>query len=275
MRKNMGQSFTLEEKVIVVTGATGVIGKSFIEGIAEAGGTVGILGRNRKVAEDRATHINRMGGKAIALCADVNNRNDLGNAKRLMIDTYGKIDGLVNAAGGSLPEAIVGIDKDIFSLPVEGLKKVMDLNLWGSILPTQVFGDAIARNGEGSIVNISSISAKCILSKDLGFSLAKAAIACFTQWFAVELGRRYGDMIRINAIAPGFFSGEQSRQQFTGLDAVPKDCPDVMAGLTPFKRLGHPNELKGALIWLLGDSSRFVTGTTITIDGGFMANSGK
>jgi NAD(P)-dependent dehydrogenase (short-subunit alcohol dehydrogenase family) len=233
---------TLAGKVIVVTGGTGAIGKSFIEGIAAAGGTVGILGRNRKVAEERATQINRDGGKAIALCADVTNRNDLGNARRLMLDMYGKIDGLVNAAGGYLPEAVVEPEQDIFALPVGGLRKSMDLNLWGTLLPTQIFGDAIARNGSGSIINITSMPARRAVSKVLGYSLAKASVECLTQWMAVGLSQRYGDAIRINAIAPG---------------------------------LGAPDEMKGVLVWLLSDASKFVTGSTIVVDRGPILDEGK
>ncbi|HEY4063070.1 MAG TPA: SDR family NAD(P)-dependent oxidoreductase [Puia sp.] len=238
----MCQPFTLAGKVIVVTGGTGAAGKSFIEGIAEAGGTVGILGRNRKVAEERATQINREGGKAIALCADVTNKNDLGNARRLMIDTYGKIDGLVNAAGGYIPEATVERDQDLFSLPIGGMRKSVDLNLWGTFLPIQIFGDAIARNGAGSIINIISMPAGRAVSKAPGYDIAKAAVECLTQWMATELRGRYGDAIRINAIAPGVGAGD---------------------------------ELKGVLVWLLGEGSRFITGATIVVNGGAMVNGGS
>lgn len=270
----MNQLFSLDGKVIVVTGGTGIIGKAFIEAISEAGGTVGILGRNRNVAEERATKINLNGGKAIALCADVTNKNDLTNAKKLMLNTYGKIDGLVNAAGGNMPEAIVEKEHDIFNLNMNGLKKVMDSNLWGTILPSQIFGDVIARQGEGSIVNISSMAAKRVISKILGYSLAKASVECFTQWFALELSRRYGDAIRINAIAPGFFLTEQNKKLLTGTKGVVTDRGHAILNLTPFRRFGLPEELKGTLIWLLSDASKFVTGTTINVDGGFIINSG-
>ncbi|MBS1655373.1 MAG: SDR family oxidoreductase [Bacteroidetes bacterium] len=270
----MKREFSLEGKVIVVTGGTGVIGKSFIEAITDAGGTVGILGRNKKVAEERASNINLSGGKAIALCADVTNKNDLHNARKLMLDMYGKIDGLVNAAGGNIPEAIVENNQDIFNLNIPGLKKVVDLNLWGTILPTQVFGDAIARNGEGSIVNITSMAAKRAISKVLGYSLAKSSVESFTQWFALELGRRYKDAIRINAIAPGFFLTEQNKVLLKTADGLLTNRGSTILNLTPFQRFGDPEELKGALIWLLSDSSKFVTGATIPVDGGFLANSG-
>ncbi|MBI1343299.1 MAG: SDR family oxidoreductase [Terrimonas sp.] len=270
----MYKPFSLAGKVIVVTGGTGIIGKSFVEGIAEAGGTVGILGRNRKVAEERASKINLNGGKAIALCADVTNKNDLNNAKKLMLDMYGKIDGLVNAAGGNIPEAIIEKDQDIFNLNANTLKKVMDVNLWGTIMSTQIFGDAIARNGGGSIINISSMAAKRVVSKVLGYSMAKASVDCFTKWFALEMSRRHGDAIRINAIAPGFFLTEQNRKLLTGANGTITERGNTILNLTPFKRFGDPDELKGTLVWLLSDASQFVTGTTIDVDGGFIVNSG-
>ena len=267
------KSFSLEGSVIVVTGGTGVLGKSFVDGIAEAGGTVGILGRNRKVAEERASKINLNGGRAIALCADVTNKNDLNNAKKIMLDTYGKIDGLVNAAGGNMPEGVIEYDQDIFNLNLNGLKRVMDLNLWGTILPTQIFGDAIMRYGKGSIVNISSTAAKRVISKVLGYSMAKSAVESFTKWFAVELSRRYGDAIRINAIVPGFFLTEQNKTLLQATNGAMTTRGNVILQHTPFKRFGEPDELKGALIWLLSDASKFVTGTTITVDGGFDVDS--
>ncbi|HEY4206064.1 MAG TPA: SDR family oxidoreductase [Puia sp.] len=269
----MTQPLALDGKVVVVTGATGSMGKSFIDGIAEAGGAVGILGRNRKVAEDRATQINLNGGKAIALCADVTNRHDLANARRVMLDTYGKIDGLVNAAGGTAL-AKRGESDDIFEGRIEEVKKAMELNLWGTVLPTLVFGDAIARYGEGSIVNISSMAARRVVDKSMGYTVAKAAIEAFTRWFAVELGRRFKDAIRMNSIAPGCFLTERNHDHLTNPDGTYTKMASDIIGLTPVGRLGEPDDLKGALVWLLSDQSKFVTGTTITVDGGFMANGG-
>ncbi|MDP4284878.1 MAG: SDR family oxidoreductase [Bacteroidota bacterium] len=269
----MNHLFSLKEKVIVITGGTGFLGNSFIDGIAEAGGTVGILGRNRKIAEERATKINREGGKAIALCADVTNKNDLVNAKKMLLDSYGKIDGLVNAAGGNMQEGTVESHQDIFNLNMGGLKKVMDLNLWGTILPTQIFGDAIAHHGEGSIVNISSIAANQVVSKVLGYSMAKASVEIFTKWFAIELSRRYGDAIKMNAIVPGFFLTKENRTLFMESNGINTQRGIEILRHTPFKRFGEPHELKGILVWLLSNASKFVTGATINVDGGFNINS--
>lgn len=270
----MDQTFSLKGKVVIVTGGTGVLGKSIVDGIANAGGAVGILGRNRKIAEERATRINRYGGKAIALCADVTDKNDLINARKLVLDTYGRIDGLVNAAGGNIAEAVVQDDQDIFSLNMGALRQVMEINLWGTILPTQVFGESMCRTGGGSIVNISSMAAKRAITRILGYSMAKASVECFTQWFALELGRRYTDSIRMNAVAPGFFLTEQNRTLLTEENGEPTQRGQSILQNTPFKRWGEPHELKGAVLWLLSNASKFVTGATIQVDGGFSINSG-
>jgi NAD(P)-dependent dehydrogenase (short-subunit alcohol dehydrogenase family) len=211
----MSDRYSLEGKVIVVTGGTGILGNSFVNGIVEAGGAVGILGRNRQVAEERADAINQNGGQAIALIADAMNEADLIAARTLLLDKFGRLDGLVNAAGGNMPEGVLQPDEDIFSMKLDGMKKVTDLNLWGTLIPTQVFGEAIAKTGSGSIVNISSMNSKRAITKVLGYNMGKAAVDCYTQWFSVELANRYGDAIRMNALAPGFFLTEQNRNLLT------------------------------------------------------------
>lgn len=270
----MDQKFSLKDKVIVVTGGTGIIGKSFIKGITGAGGTVGILGRNEKVANERAEEVIRNGGKAIALIADVLDEVALIQAKDKVLNTFGKIDGLVNAAGGNIPEAIIMKDDDIFGMNIDGMRKAMELNLWGTLIPTQIFGKAMLDAGNGSIVNISSMSSKRVITRVLGYSMGKAAIDCYTQWFAVELANRFGDKIRMNAIAPGFFLTEQNRALLTNTDGSYTERGDLVIKQTPFKRFGDTDELIGALQWLLSDASAFVTGTVINVDGGFFVNSG-
>jgi NAD(P)-dependent dehydrogenase (short-subunit alcohol dehydrogenase family) len=262
-------NYSLAGKVIVVTGGTGILGNSFVNGIVAAGGTVGILGRNRQVAEDRAAAINKNGGKALALVADVMNEADLVNAKTLLINTYGRLDGLVNAAGGNMPDGVLQPDEDIFTMKLDGMKKVTDLNLWGTLIPTQIFGEAIAKTGKGSIVNISSMNSKRAITKVLGYNMGKAAVDCYTQWFAVELANRYGDAIRMNALAPGFFLTEQNRNLLTKPEGGYTPRGEAVIRNTPFKRFGHPDELIGALVWLLSDASAFVTGSMICVDGGF------
>lgn len=261
-------------KVVVVTGGTGILGGAFIDGIVEAGAAVGILGRNEKVARERAEAVNDSGGKAVALVADVMDEGQLQRAKKLVLDHFGKIDGLVNAAGGNMPQGVVQPGDDIFGMPLEGIRQVMDLNLWGTVIPTQVFGDALARNETASIVNISSMNSKSAVTKVLGYNMGKAAVDCYNQWFAVELARRYGDRIRMNALTPGFFLTEQNRSLLTNPDGTFTERGASVIRQTPFQRFGRPEELVGGLVYLLSDASRFVTGSQLVIDGGFSIFSG-
>ena len=193
----------------------------------------------------------------------------LNEAKEKVLQHFGKIDGLVNAAGGNMPDGILQPDEDIFKMKIDGMKKVTDINLWGTIIPTQVFGDAIAHSGRGSIVNISSMNSKRAITKVLGYNMGKAGVDCYTQWFAVELANRYGDKIRMNALAPGFFLTEQNRNLLTKPGGGYTERGELVIKQTPFKRFGNPDELKGALVWLLSDASQFVTGSMICVDGGF------
>ena len=266
--------FSLQGKVIIVTGGTGILGEAFIHGIADAGGTVGVLGRNEKVANERAAAISAQGGKALALIADVTNEEQLKAANKKVLDTYGKIDGLVNAAGGNIAGAVIQPDQDIFDLNFKALNDVINLNLFGTLLPTQVFGEAIKQQGRGSIVNISSMAPQSVITKVLGYSMAKSAIDSYTRWFAVELGKRYGDKIRMNAIAPGFFLTEQNRTLLSNADGSLTERGTLVTKKTPFNRFGTPDELIGALVWLLSDASKFVTGTVVNVDGGFSVFSG-
>ena len=270
----MENKFSLKDKVIIVTGGTGILGNAFVNGIVEAGGTVGILGRNETVANERAETINKAGGKAIALIADVLNESELVAVKTQIIDKFGRIDGLVNGAGGNMPQGVLQPDEDIFKMNLDGMKQVMDLNLWGTLLPTQIFGEAIAKTGKGSIVNISSMNSKSAVTKVLGYNMGKAAVDCYNQWFAVELANRYGDTIRMNALAPGFFLTEQNRNLLTKPEGGYTPRGESVIRNTPFKRFGHPDELIGALVWLLCDASAFVTGSMICVDGGFSVFSG-
>jgi NAD(P)-dependent dehydrogenase (short-subunit alcohol dehydrogenase family) len=274
MNRKYIEEFSLEGKVIVVTGGTGVLGHAFIKGIAAAGATVAVLGRNRQIAEQRVAELTDAGGSAIALIADVTLEEELIEARQQLIETYGSIDGLVNGAGGNVPTAIIQPADDLFNLDMAGLKQVIDLNLHGTMLPTQVFGQAMVRSGGGSIVNISSMASQRAITKVLGYSLAKAAIDIYTKWFSVEMANRYGDKLRMNAIAPGFFLTEQNRTLLTQPDGSYTERGNLVLKQTPYHRFGDADELCGALIWLLSDASKFVTGTVINIDGGFSVFSG-
>jgi NAD(P)-dependent dehydrogenase (short-subunit alcohol dehydrogenase family) len=266
--------FSLQGKVVVVTGGTGVLGGAFVDAIADAGAAVGVLGRNAAIAEERAEKIRAAGGKAIALIADVMKEEELLNAKELILKEFGKVDGLVNGAGGNMPIGVLQNEEDLFKMNLEGMKTVMDINLWGTIIPTQVFGATLAENPTASIVNISSMNSKQAVTKVLGYNLGKAAVDCYNEWFAVELANRYGDRIRMNALTPGFFLTEQNRKLVWHPDGTLSARGQSIINNTPFKRFGKPEELTGALIWLLSDASRFVTGSQVVIDGGFSIYSG-
>ncbi len=266
--------FDLSNKVVVVTGGTGVLGSVFVKAIVQQGGSVAIIGLDSKVGEERIKEVTKNGGNAIFVLANVLEESQLVEARNTILNKYGKIDGLVNAAGGNVPEGVLAPDTDVFNLNIEGMKKAMVLNLWGTIIPVQVFGPEIAKTGNGSIVNISSVSPKRALTRVLGYSMGKAAIDLYTKWFAVEMANRYGDKIRMNSIMPGFFLTEQNRNLLTKEDGSLTQRGNDIISHTPFKRFGSPTELAGALIWLLSDASKFVTGMDIGVDGGFTITSG-
>lgn len=265
--------FTLENKVIVLTGGTGILGGSFVKGIAEAGGKVVILGRNKAIGEERAQQVQDTGGDAVFIQADVLNEEDLKQASEKVLKIYGRIDGLVNAAGGNVAAAVINPGQDIFSINISALKEAFDLNLYGTILPTIIFGRHMTDSG-GTIVNISSMAAQAAITRVLGYSMAKAAIDNFTRWMSVELAHRYGDKIRMNAIAPGFFVTKQNKHLLTTDEGGYTPRGEAVIRNTPYKRFGEPEELNGALIWLLSDASKFVSGEVICVDGGFHIFSG-
>ncbi|PIQ22705.1 MAG: D-mannonate oxidoreductase [Cytophagales bacterium CG18_big_fil_WC_8_21_14_2_50_42_9] len=264
--------FSIKDKIIVVTGGTGILGGAFIKAIAEAGGKVVIIGRNEEVGQERAQEVKETGGDAVFIKADVLNEADLQQACDQILALYGRIDGLVNGAGGNVAAAVIAPDQDIFNINIEALKEAFDLNLYGTILPTSIFGRHMTENG-GTIVNISSMAALTAITRVLGYSMAKAAIDNYTRWMAVELANRYGDKIRMNAIAPGFFVTKQNRHLLTTEDGYTARGEAVIRN-TPYKRFGEPEELNGALIWLLSDASKFVSGEVICVDGGFHIFSG-
>jgi NAD(P)-dependent dehydrogenase (short-subunit alcohol dehydrogenase family) len=266
--------FGLQGKVAVVTGATGVLGGAMARGLARAGVCVGILGRRRERAEDVVREIERAGSQAMALPADVLDRGQLEAARDAIVGRWDRIDILVNAAGGNIPEAIVGDQDSFFDLPIDAFERVVDLNLLGTVLPSQVFGAVIARRGDGSIINISSMAVPSATTRNVGYSAGKAGAENFTRWLAIELVRKHGPGLRVNAIAPGFFVGEQNRDILLHPDGSPTKRGQTIIDLTPAGRFGEPDELIGTLIWLCSPGSRFVNGVTVPVDGGFSAFSG-
>ena len=266
--------FSIKDKVIVVTGGTGVLGGSFVNALAGQGAKVVLIGQNESIGKERVTALKDKGQEASFVAANVLQEADLIKAKNTIVEKYGRIDGLVNGAGGNMHEGILSPKDDVFTMNIEGMKKTMELNVWGTVLPVQIFGPEIAKTGAGSIVNISSVNAKRTVTRGLGYSMGKAAIDMYTKWFAVEMANRYGDAVRINSIMPGFFLTKQNKNLLTNEDGSLTERGGLIIKNTPFKRFGQPEELIGALIWLLSDASKFVTGMDIGVDGGFTINSG-
>jgi NAD(P)-dependent dehydrogenase (short-subunit alcohol dehydrogenase family) len=266
--------FSLAGQVAVVTGGTGVLGGVMARGLAQAGAKVGVLGRRREQAEAVAQAIAAEGGSAIALVADVLDRAQLEQARATLLATWDRLDILVNGAGGNMPAATLAPGRSFFDLPVEGLEPVIALNLQGTLLPSQVFGELLARAGRGCIVNISSMAAQRALSRVVGYGIAKAGVENATRWLAVELARSFGGRIRVNAIAPGFFVGEQNRSLLLNDDGSLTPRGQTIVDHTPAGRFGQPEELLGPLIWLCGPGASFVNGVVVPVDGGFSAFSG-
>jgi NAD(P)-dependent dehydrogenase (short-subunit alcohol dehydrogenase family) len=266
--------YSLEGRTAVVTGGTGVLGRAMAMALAMAGARVGVLGRRRGLAEEVAAQIKARGGEAMALPADVLDHSSLLAARERVIRQWGGVHALVNAAGGNTAAATVGEGADLFAMSAAAFKEVVDLNLTGTLLPSLVFGEAIVKSGGGAIVNVSSMSASRALTRVAGYGAAKAAVENLTRSLAVELGRRHGDLIRVNAIAPGFFVGEQNRTLLLEADGTPTRRGAAIIEHTPALRFGVPDDLAGALVWLCGPGARFVNGVVVAVDGGFSAFSG-
>lgn len=266
--------FGLDGQVAIITGGTGVLGGAMAHGLAQAGAKVGILGRRREQAEAVAASIAAQGGDALALPADVLDRAQLEAARGAVLARWGRLDILVNAAGGNMPAATLPPGESFFNLPVEGMEPVIALNLQGTLLPSQVFGAAMAEAGRGCIVNISSMAAQRALTRVVGYSMAKAAVDNATRWLAVELARSFGAGLRVNAIAPGFFIGDQNRALLLNKDGSLTARGQTIIDHTPAGRFGEPEELVSTLIWLCSPGASFVNGIVVAVDGGFSAFSG-
>jgi NAD(P)-dependent dehydrogenase (short-subunit alcohol dehydrogenase family) len=270
--------FGLKGQVAVVTGGTGVLGGAMARALAQAGAQVAILGRRRERAEAMAAEIVAAGGEALAAPADVLRKGDLEATRERLLDCWGHIDILVNAAGGNVPAATLSEDRTFFDLPEDAFRQVVDLNLLGTLLPSQVFGAAMAdpRRGErgACIVNVSSMAAQRAMTRVVGYGAAKAAVENVTRWLAVSLARAHGAHIRVNALAPGFFLGEQNRRLL--LDEHDELTPRGRTVIehTPAGRFGEPDDLLSTLVWLCGPGARFVTGIVVPVDGGFSAFTG-
>lgn len=266
--------FNIENKIAVFTGGGGVLAGEMAKGFLKAGAKVVLLDIREENFKRKISEIGWKGDEITGFQCDVLDEENIKRAHERILGKFGRIDVLVNAAGGNKADATIRIGQTVFDLDLGELKKVTDLNLSGTVLPTLIFGKTMADQKSGSIINISSMASTRVISRVVGYSAAKAAIENFTKWMAVEMAQKFGSGIRVNAIAPGFLLTKQNKDLLTNPDGSLTDRGKQIIAMTPFGRFGEPEELVGTVIWLASDASKFVTGTIVPIDGGFSVYSG-
>lgn len=272
----MKNLFDLTDRVYVVTGATGALAGSAADYLASQGARIVYLGRSQAKLDHALSHSRSItpDAQCIGLVADVLDRSALEQARDAVLAKWGRIDGLVNGAGGNMPGATISPDKSFSDLDFESFQQVVDLNLHGTVLTSLVFVPAMIEGGRGTIINYSSASSPQAITRVVGYSAAKAAVDNFTRWLAIDMARRTSGKVRVNALMPGFFIGEQNRRLLTDEDGSLTERGNTIIRNTPFGRFGQADELFGAVHYLLADASQFVTGTVLAVDGGFVAFSG-
>lgn len=264
----------LKNKVAIITGGAGALGGTMAVGLTKQGVKVAILGRTEKTVQTTVAELKAIGGDAIGLVADVLNHEQLETARDQVLQKWNRIDILVNAAGGNMKGATIMPEDSFFDINLNDFDSVTKLNLKGTVLPTIVFGKQMARQGQGNVINISSMAAQQALTRVVGYSTSKASIDIFTKWLAVEMAQKHSEKIRVNAIAPGFFIGKQNRSLLLNDDGSLTARGNTIVANTPMKRFGKAEELLSTLYWLCNDDSSFITGIVVPVDGGFSAFSG-
>jgi len=270
----MNEQFSIEGKVAVVTGAGGVLGGSIAKSFIDAGAKIVALDIRQEPLDTRIKELTSNGGEAIGIVGNVLDIESLENVAEEIVAKWGRIDILLNIAGGNTPKGTLAPDQDFFDMPVEEWEKVTNLNMNGTVYPSMVFSKIMARQKKGCIINVSSMAAYSAITRVPGYSAAKTAVSNFTQWLATEMALKYGDGIRVNAIAPGFFIGDQNRAVLINPDGSLTDRSKKVLAKTPMGRFGDITELNGAVQFLCSDAASFITGTVLPIDGGFSAFSG-
>ncbi len=266
--------FDIEDKVILITGACGVLGGGIVKYLLEQKAIVILLHYKKDPLEAFVKELKTTSEKVEGYLCNVVDKKSLEEVALKVMAKYNKIDALINAAGGNKPGATVGLNQSVFEVDIEQFKQVVDLNLFGSIIPSLVFGKEMAKQKKGVIINISSMASERAITRIMGYSASKAAIDNFTKWMSVELANKYGDGMRVNAIAPGFFISKQNRTLLTNADGTYTERAKTIISNTPMNRFGNADELNGAIHYLCADASKFVTGIVMPIDGGFSAFSG-
>jgi len=264
----------LKNKVAIITGGAGALGGAMALGLAQQGVKVAVLGRTANTVQTKVNELKAIGGDAIGLVADVLNREQLETARKEVLQKWSKIDILVNAAGGNMKGATIMPEDSFFDMNMDDFDAVIKLNLKGTVLPTIVFGEQMAKQEEGNVINISSMAAQQALTRVIGYSTSKASIDIFTKWLAVEMAQKHSEKIRVNAIAPGFFIGEQNKRLLLNDDGSLTNRGKTIVANTPMKRFGEAKELLSTLYWLCDDDSSFITGIVVPVDGGFSVFSG-
>tara|TARA_A100001011_G_scaffold238512_1_gene246481 strand:+ start:11604 stop:12419 length:816 start_codon:yes stop_codon:yes gene_type:complete len=267
-------NFDLKNKVAVITGGGGALGGCIAQSLSLSGLKVAILDLTSESANNTVEMIEEQGGDAIGFAANVLSEDSIENVSQEIIKKWGRVDILLNAAGGNMPGATIAVDQTIFDLSMDDFKKVTELNLNGSVIPSLIFGKIMADQKSGSIINYSSMSVDRVITRVVGYSASKAGIENFTRWMAVEMALKYGKGIRVNAIAPGFFVGNQNKKLLLNPDGSYTERGETIIRNTPMKRFGKAEELNGAIHFLCSDAAQFITGVVIPIDGGFSAFSG-
>ena len=266
--------FNVKGKVAVLTGGGGILAREMARGFVNAGAKVVLLDINEHNLKKTVDEIRRPGKEIIGLKCNVLDEDNIHKVNDKIISEFKRIDVLLNAAGGNMTGATIGVGQNFFDLKIDEFKKVTDLNLNGTVLPTLVFGKTMADQKSGSIINISSMASTRVITRVVGYSAAKAAVDNFTRWMAVEMAQKFGNAIRVNAIAPGFLLTDQNKTLLTNEDGSLTDRGKTIIDMTPFKRFGNPDELIGTILWLASDASKFITGIIVPIDGGFLTFSG-
>ena len=261
--------FDIKDQVVVITGGTGVLGREIGTYLAHEGARVVLLGRRQDVGEALAEGIRAQGGDAAFYVCDVTDMEMVNGVRDQIVDRYGRVDALLNAAGGNMPGATIPPGKTLFDVQVEEFERVLNVNLTGTLIPTQAFLKPMTEAGHGSIVNFSSMAAFRPLTRVMGYAAAKAGISNLTAFLANEVATKFSPSIRVNAIAPGFFLTDQNRALLTNPDGTLTERGQDVIRQTPFKRFGKPEELCGTIQYLISQASTFVTGTVAVVDGGF------
>ncbi len=267
----MNELFSVKDKVVVITGGTGVLGACIGEYLALEGAKVVLMGRRRDEGEKIVDKIKAQGGEAMFLVTDVMDVEVVRENCNDVMAAYGRVDALLNAAGGNMPGATIAPSGTFFDVKIEEFERVLNLNLTGTVIPTQVFLKPMVDAGKGAIVNFSSMAAFRPMTRVLGYAAAKAGISNFTAFMANEVATKFTPAIRVNAIAPGFFLTNQNRALLTNPDGSLTERGADVIRQTPFKRFGKPEELCGTIQYLISDAASFVTGTVAVVDGGFNA----